>query len=95
MGDGMVECHSGYICISVPEQRLKELDIKMMVPENQERHKTAYTVTVDAAEGGSFSYTRCYIVSYWYPDDADSSTLCCCLRPYLNLHLPHLTGLTI
>jgi 3,4-dihydroxy-2-butanone 4-phosphate synthase len=42
---------SGYICISVPEQRLKELDIKMMVPENQERHKTAYTVTVDAAEG--------------------------------------------
>lgn len=43
--------NSGYICISVPEQRLKELDIKMMVPENQERHKTAYTVTVDAAEG--------------------------------------------
>ena len=25
----------------------------MMVPENQERHKTAYTVTVDAAEGAS------------------------------------------
>ena len=48
-------CHivSGYICISVPEQRLQELDIKMMVPENQERHKTAYTVTVDAAEGAS------------------------------------------
>lgn len=49
----MIGRRSGYICISVPEQRLKELDIKMMVPENQERHKTAYTVTVDAAEGES------------------------------------------
>jgi 3,4-dihydroxy-2-butanone 4-phosphate synthase len=43
--------YSGYICISVPEERLKQLDIPMMVPDNQERHKTAYTITVDAVEG--------------------------------------------
>lgn len=42
---------SGYICISLPEQRLQQLEIPMMVPENQERHKTAYTVTVDAKQG--------------------------------------------
>jgi 3,4-dihydroxy-2-butanone 4-phosphate synthase len=48
---------SGYICISLPEERLKELDIPMMVPDNQERHKTAYTVTVDAKEGQSVSFS--------------------------------------
>jgi 3,4-dihydroxy 2-butanone 4-phosphate synthase len=42
---------SGYICISLPEKRLKELDIPMMVPHNQERHRTAYTVTVDYKHG--------------------------------------------
>ncbi|KAF8677475.1 Voltage-gated potassium channel beta-2 subunit [Rhizoctonia solani] len=38
---------SGYICISLPSERLEELDIQMMVPNNTEKHKTAYTVTVD------------------------------------------------
>lgn len=42
---------SGYICISLPEERLNELQIPMMVPENQERHKTAYTITVDYKHG--------------------------------------------
>lgn len=42
---------SGYICISLPEERLNELEIPMMVPDNQERHKTAYTVTVDYKHG--------------------------------------------
>lgn len=38
---------SGYICISLPSDRLEELDIPMMVPNNTEKHKTAYTITVD------------------------------------------------
>ncbi|KAH7885875.1 3,4-dihydroxy-2-butanone 4-phosphate synthase [Phlebopus sp. FC_14] len=42
---------SGYICIGLPEKRLNELDIPMMVPENQERHRTAYTITVDYKHG--------------------------------------------
>ncbi|OJA20652.1 hypothetical protein AZE42_10609 [Rhizopogon vesiculosus] len=42
---------SGYICISLPEGRLNQLEIPMMVPDNQERHKTAYTVTVDYKHG--------------------------------------------
>ncbi|GAA5958987.1 hypothetical protein JCM21900_000719 [Sporobolomyces salmonicolor] len=42
---------SGYICICLPAQRLAELDIKMMVDDNQETHRTAYTVTCDYKHG--------------------------------------------
>jgi len=42
---------SGYICISLPQDRLEELDIPMMVPNNTEKHKTAYTITVDYKHG--------------------------------------------
>lgn len=34
----MIEHTSGYICISLPEERLNELEIPMMVPNNQEWH---------------------------------------------------------
>jgi len=47
----MIKYTSGYICISLPSSRLEELKIPMMVPENQDRHKTAYTVTVDYKYG--------------------------------------------
>lgn len=42
---------SGYICIALPGERLEELEIPMMVPDNQDRNKTAYTVTVDYRHG--------------------------------------------
>ncbi|KAH7926410.1 GTP cyclohydrolase II [Leucogyrophana mollusca] len=42
---------SGYICIALPGKRLEDLAIPMMVPDNQERHRTAYTVTVDYKHG--------------------------------------------
>ena len=38
---------SGFICVALPGERLDQLDIPPMFPENQERHRTAYTVTVD------------------------------------------------
>ena len=43
--------HSGYVCIALPGSRLEELNVPMMVPENQDRHRTAYTVTVDYKHG--------------------------------------------
>ena len=46
---------SGYICIGMTGERLEELEIPMMVPDNQERHRTAYTITVDYKEG-QFSF---------------------------------------
>ncbi|WFC96430.1 3,4-dihydroxy-2-butanone-4-phosphate synthase [Malassezia brasiliensis] len=42
---------SGFICIALPPERLEALQIPMMVPENTEKHKTAYTVTVDYVHG--------------------------------------------
>lgn len=42
---------SGYICISLPAERLHELEIPMMVDQNEDPHKTAYTVTVDYKYG--------------------------------------------
>ncbi|KAG6827663.1 hypothetical protein H0H92_010859 [Tricholoma furcatifolium] len=47
----MIKHTSGYICIALPGERLNELEIPMMVPDNQERHRTAYTVTVDYKHG--------------------------------------------
>ncbi|THU97563.1 hypothetical protein K435DRAFT_819148 [Dendrothele bispora CBS 962.96] len=44
---------SGLICISLPGERLAELEIPMMVPKkNQDRHRTANTVSVDYKHGG-------------------------------------------
>jgi 3,4-dihydroxy-2-butanone 4-phosphate synthase len=42
---------SGYICISMPGDRLEELQLPLMVPNNEEKHKTAYTVTLDYKYG--------------------------------------------
>ncbi|KAI0682601.1 3,4-dihydroxy-2-butanone 4-phosphate synthase [Earliella scabrosa] len=47
----MIKHSSGYICVSLPGERLEELAIPMMVPENEDRHRTAYTVTVDYKHG--------------------------------------------
>ncbi|KAF8884155.1 3,4-dihydroxy-2-butanone 4-phosphate synthase [Infundibulicybe gibba] len=49
----MIKHTSGYICIALPGDRLCQLGIPMMVPDNQERHRTAYTVTVDYKHGTS------------------------------------------
>ncbi|KZP01659.1 3,4-dihydroxy-2-butanone 4-phosphate synthase [Calocera viscosa TUFC12733] len=44
---------SGYICISLPGERLDELQLPLMVPQNEERHRTAYTITADYKYGTS------------------------------------------
>ncbi|KAI0628202.1 3,4-dihydroxy-2-butanone 4-phosphate synthase [Trametes polyzona] len=47
----LIKHSSGYICIALPGERLEQLQIPMMVPENEDRHRTAYTVTVDYKHG--------------------------------------------
>ncbi|KAH9931881.1 3,4-dihydroxy-2-butanone 4-phosphate synthase [Fomitopsis serialis] len=47
----MIKHTSGYICIALPGERLDELGIPMMVSENEDPHRTAYTVTVDYRHG--------------------------------------------
>jgi 3,4-dihydroxy-2-butanone 4-phosphate synthase len=43
--------NSGYICIALPGETLERLSIPMMVTNNEETNKTAYTVTVDYKHG--------------------------------------------
>ncbi|HET6392563.1 MAG TPA: bifunctional 3,4-dihydroxy-2-butanone-4-phosphate synthase/GTP cyclohydrolase II [Blastococcus sp.] len=47
----MVRYTSGYICVAVTEGDADRLDLPPMFRVNQDRHGTAYTVTVDAREG--------------------------------------------
>ncbi|KAF9453590.1 hypothetical protein P691DRAFT_658252 [Macrolepiota fuliginosa MF-IS2] len=47
----MIKHTSGFICCALPGSRLEELQIPMMVPDNQDRHRTAYTITVDYKHG--------------------------------------------
>ena len=47
----MVRYTSGYLCVALPGQDCDRLDLPPMYHSNQDRRGTAYTVTVDAAEG--------------------------------------------
>lgn len=46
----MAKFGGGLICMPIIKERLKELSIGMMVTENTDTHKTAFTISVDAAE---------------------------------------------
>lgn len=43
----LIKHSSGFVCISLTPERLDELRLPMMVPRNEEKHKTAYTITCD------------------------------------------------
>ena len=47
----MTRYTSGYICVPMTGEHLDRLEIPLMVGTNQERMRTAYTVTVDARTG--------------------------------------------
>ncbi len=44
---------SGYLCAPMPSARADALDLPLMVPASEDPRRTAYTVTVDAADGVS------------------------------------------
>jgi len=43
----MIRHTSGILCVPMEQQRLAELDLPQMVPNNEEAHRTAFTVSVD------------------------------------------------
>ena len=47
----MIRHTSGVICVPMTGERLDVLQIPMMVEQNRESHRTAFTVSVDAARG--------------------------------------------
>jgi len=44
------EC-SGIVCLCLPQEKVEALGLPMMVEENSSRYGTAFTVSVEAAEG--------------------------------------------
>jgi 3,4-dihydroxy 2-butanone 4-phosphate synthase/GTP cyclohydrolase II len=61
----MVRYTSGYICVPLTEADCDRLDLPPMFHTNQDRRGTAYTVTVDAAEGvstGISAADRCHTI---------------------------------
>jgi 3,4-dihydroxy 2-butanone 4-phosphate synthase/GTP cyclohydrolase II len=47
----MVRYTSGVVCVALPGDRCDALDLPLMVAANTEQHRTAFTHTVDLAEG--------------------------------------------
>ncbi len=44
------EC-SGIVCLCLTDERVRQLDLPMMVEANSSQYQTAFTVTIEAAEG--------------------------------------------
>lgn len=44
------EC-SGIVCLCLPEETVRALDLPMMVEHNSNRNRTAFTVSIEAARG--------------------------------------------
>lgn len=44
------EC-SGIVCLCLPPEKVEELCLPMMVADNSSRYQTAFTVSIEAAEG--------------------------------------------
>ncbi|WP_448872524.1 3,4-dihydroxy-2-butanone-4-phosphate synthase [Desulfobulbus propionicus] len=44
------EC-SGIVCLCLTDERIRQLDLPMMVAHNTSQNKTAFTVTIEAREG--------------------------------------------
>lgn len=47
----MLRHTSGVVCVALTEERADELELPLMVPENSESQRTAFTVSVDLREG--------------------------------------------
>jgi 3,4-dihydroxy 2-butanone 4-phosphate synthase / GTP cyclohydrolase II len=65
----------GLICAAMTQERLAELDIRLMVPENSDKFCTAFTVSVDAREGtttGISAFDRARTVQALIDDTAKS-----------------------
>ncbi|KAJ3102648.1 hypothetical protein HDU96_009556 [Phlyctochytrium bullatum] len=49
----MIRYSSGLICVPMPGDRLDALELPLMVEKNQDTYRTAYTISVDLAQGTS------------------------------------------
>jgi 3,4-dihydroxy 2-butanone 4-phosphate synthase/GTP cyclohydrolase II len=74
----MAKFGGGLICMPIIKERLKELNIGMMVAENTDTHKTAFTISVDAAETttGISAQERAISTRWLHREDLISQVMC-------------------
>jgi 3,4-dihydroxy 2-butanone 4-phosphate synthase/GTP cyclohydrolase II len=70
----------GLICLTLTEERMRQLKLEMMVPdhENSAQHGTAFTVSIEAREGvttGISAADRAHTIQTAIADDARSTDL--------------------
>ena len=68
----------GLICLSLSEERVKELDLPLMVRENTSPYHTAFTVSIEAREGvttGISAYDRAKTILTAIADDTKPEDL--------------------
>ncbi|MEW7864340.1 3,4-dihydroxy-2-butanone-4-phosphate synthase [Aeromonas diversa] len=73
------EC-SGIVCLCLTEERVRRLELPMMVEANSSQYQTAFTVTIEAAEGvttGVSAADRITTIRAAIADDARPSDLNC------------------
>lgn len=98
------EC-SGIVCLCLPEEKVRQLDLPMMVTANTSRHGTAFTVSIEAARGvttGVSAADRVTTIRAAIADDAVPADLCrpghvfpLCARPGGVLARPGHTEATV
>lgn len=71
------EC-SGIVCLCLPEEKVQKLGLSMMVEQNTSRFQTAFTVSIEAAEGcttGVSAADRVTTIKAAIADDAKPENL--------------------
>ncbi|WP_434358823.1 3,4-dihydroxy-2-butanone-4-phosphate synthase [Parasalinivibrio latis] len=74
----MIRESSGIVCVCLGEDRVKQLDLPMMVENNTCTNETAFTVTIEAAKGvttGVSAADRVMTIKTAIADDAKPSDL--------------------
>lgn len=72
------EC-SGIVCLCLPAEKVKELNLPMMVRQNTSRFQTAFTISIESAKGvttGVSAADRVTTIKTAIADDAMPEDLC-------------------
>ena len=69
---------SGIVCLCLPQKKVESLDLPMMVENNSSKFQTAFTISIEAAEGvttGVSAADRVTTIQAAIADNAGSSNL--------------------
>ena len=74
----MIRYCSGIVCLCMPEEKMKQLELPQMVADNTSSYGTAFTITIEAAEGvttGESAHDRLTTIKAAINPDAKPSDL--------------------